>query len=59
MENPLQGYYRHKDLYVKLPTLGKWLKNKPNLTDDGEVAARPIPIKIPKSKVNQEPVLGP
>ena len=23
------------------------------------VAARPIPIKIPKSKTNQDPVLGP
>ena len=45
MENPLQGYYRHKDLYVKLPTLGKWLKNKPNLTDDGEVGVRPMSMK--------------
>ncbi len=45
MENPLQGYYRHKDLYVKLPTEGKWLKNKPNLTQDGEIGVRPMSMK--------------
>ena len=45
MENPLQGYYRHKDIYVKLPTGGKWLKNKPKLTDDGEIGVRPMSMK--------------
>ena len=45
MENPLQGYYRHKDLYVRLPTGGKWLKNKPKLTDDGEIGVRPMSMK--------------
>lgn len=45
MENPLQNYYRHKDIYVKLPTAGKWLENPPRLTDDGEIGVRPMSMK--------------
>lgn len=45
MENPLQNYYRHKDIYVKLPTAGKWLENPPKLTDDGEIGVRPMSMK--------------
>ncbi len=45
MENPLQSYYRTKDIYVKLPTGGKWMKNPPNLTDDGEIGVRSMNVK--------------
>ena len=44
MDNPLLDYYRQKEIYVMLPTQGKWLKNKPNLTADGELGVRPMTI---------------
>jgi len=45
MENPLQNYYRHKDIYVKLPTGGKWMKQPPNLTADGEIGVRAMTVR--------------
>lgn len=45
MENPLQNYYRHKDIYVKLPTGGKWMKETPNLTADGEIGVRAMTVR--------------
>ena len=45
MENPLQNYYRHKDIYVKLPTGGKWMKEEPNLTADGEIGVRAMTVR--------------
>jgi hypothetical protein len=45
MENPLQSYYRHKDIYVRLPTGGKWLEHPPKLTDDGEIGVRAMSMK--------------
>lgn len=42
MENPLSSYYRNKEIYVKLPTGGKWLKNNPKLTFDGEIGVQPM-----------------
>ena len=60
MKNPLSDYYREKEIYVKLPTQGKWYKNKPNLTKDGEIGVRPMTLKdemllkIPDSLYNGE-----
>lgn len=45
MENPLQQYYRHKEIYVKLPTGGRWLDPKPNLNEQGEIGIRPMSMK--------------
>ena len=45
MENPLQGYYRNKEIYVKMPTGGKWMANPPELTADGEIGVRPMSVK--------------
>ena len=45
MENPLQQYYRAKEIYVKLPTQGKWMKNPPTLTEDGEIGVRAMSMK--------------
>ena len=45
MENPLQGYYRTKDIYVKLPTQGKWMKSPPKLTEDGEIGVRAMNVR--------------
>ena len=45
MENPLQGYYRNKEIFVKLPTGGKWMQNPPQLTADGEIGVKPMTVK--------------
>jgi hypothetical protein len=45
MENPLQSHYRNKDIYIKLPTGGKFMKNPPELTVDGEIGVRPMTMK--------------
>ena len=45
MENPLQSYYRTKELYVRLPTQGKWMKNPPILSEDGEIGVRAMSMK--------------
>ena len=45
MENPLQSYYRSKDIYVKLPTGGKWMQNPPSLSVDGEIGVRAMNSK--------------
>ena len=45
MENPLQGYYRNKEIFVKMPTGGKWMENPPKLTSDGEIGVRPMTVK--------------
>lgn len=38
MANPLQQYFRQPSLYLKLPTLGKWYKNKEVTgSDDSEI----------------------
>ena len=44
MENPLQSYYRHKEIFVKLPTKAKWMSNPPELTPDGEIGVRPMTV---------------
>jgi len=45
MNNPLDQYYRTKEIYVKLPTQGKWYKDKPNLTDQGEIGILPMTVR--------------
>jgi hypothetical protein len=45
MNNPLLDFYREKEIYVILPTQGKWYKNKPKLTDDGEIGVMPMTMK--------------
>tara|TARA_B100001094_G_C18184928_1_gene803168 strand:- start:260 stop:1126 length:867 start_codon:yes stop_codon:yes gene_type:complete len=45
MENPLQGYYRTKDIYVKLPTKGRWMKSPPKLSQDGEIGVRAMNVR--------------
>ena len=60
MNNPLIDFYREKEIYVTLPTQGKWYKNKPKLTDDGEIGIMPMTMKdemllnIPDSLYNGE-----
>jgi len=44
-ENPLLDYYRQKEIYVKLPTGGKWYKNNPNLTFDGEIGVKAMSVR--------------
>lgn len=60
MNDPLLNYYRTKEVYVLLPTQGRWYKNKPNLTQDGEIGIYPmsvrdeIMLKIPDTLYNGE-----
>lgn len=60
MNNPLEDFYRSKEIYVKLPTQGKWYKNPPKLTSNGEIGVMPMTVKdelllrIPDSLYNSE-----
>lgn len=60
MNNPLSDFYREKSIFVKLPTGGKWYKQKPKLTPDGEIGVMPMTMKdemlfkIPDSLYNGE-----
>jgi len=45
MNNPLDKYYRTKEIYVKLPTQGKWYTDKPNLTEQGEIGILPMTVR--------------
>lgn len=45
MENPLSNFYRNKEVYVRLPTGGKWLTNNPKLTFDGEIGVQPMTMQ--------------
>jgi len=60
MPSVLSDYYRTKEIYVKLPTQGKWYKNKPQLTDQGEIGVMPLSFKdemllqVPDSVYNGE-----
>lgn len=60
MQDPLINFYRTKEVYVTLPTQGKWYKNKPKLTKDGEIGIYPmsvrdeIMLKIPDTLYNGE-----
>lgn len=56
----LEDFYRSKEVYVKLPTNGKFYKNKVNLTEDGELGIMPMTardemlLKIPDTLYNGE-----
>jgi len=45
MENPLSNFYRNKEIFVKLPTGGRWLSNNPKLTFDGEIGVQPMTMQ--------------
>lgn len=59
-DNPLLQHMRQETVFVKLPSKGNFYKNKPNLTDDGEVgvmsmtSADEIAMKIPDALFNGE-----
>lgn len=60
MKDPLSDFYRTKEVYVPLPSRGKWYKSPPNLTEDGEIGIYPmsvkdeIMLKIPDTLYNGE-----
>lgn len=60
MPSALTDYYRAKEIYVKLPTQGRWYKQKLYLTDQGEIGVMPLSFKdemllqIPDSIYNGE-----
>jgi hypothetical protein len=60
MQDPLSNFYRTKEVYVTLPSGGRWYKSKPNLTADGEIGIYPmsvkdeIMLKIPDTLFNGE-----
>lgn len=62
MSNPLENFYRTKEIYVKLPTQGKWYKNPPKLSVNNEIGVMPmtikdeITLKIPDSLYNSEAI---
>ena len=62
MNNPLTDYYIQKEIYVTIPTQGKWYKQKPNLTKDGEIGIKPMTISdevmlnIPDALFNGEAI---
>ena len=64
MQNPLEDYYRQKEIYVPLPTQGLWYENKPNLTDDGEIGVLPMTLNdemllnIPDTLYNGESIFN-
>ena len=45
MTKTLQDFYRHKEIYIKLPTEGKWYTSQTNLNDQNEIGIRPLSFK--------------
>jgi len=60
MSNPLQDFYRQKEIYITLPTGGRWLTKKPHLSVDGEIGVKPMTLNdemvlsVPDSLYNGE-----
>ncbi len=60
MTKTLQDFYRHKEIYIKLPTEGKWYTSQTNLNDQNEIGIKPMSFKdemllnIPDSIYNGE-----
>ena len=60
MTKTLQDFYRHKEIYIKLPTEGKWYTSQTNLNDQNEIGIKPMSFKdemllnIPDSVYNGE-----
>jgi hypothetical protein len=45
MTKTLEDFYRHKEIYIKLPTEGKWYTSQTNLNDQNEIGIRPLSFK--------------
>jgi hypothetical protein len=45
MTKTLQDFYRHKEIYIKLPTEGKWYTSQTNLNDQNEIGIKPMSFK--------------
>jgi hypothetical protein len=62
MSNPLEEFYRSKEIYVKLPTQGKWYETPPKLSINNELGIMPMTVKdelilkIPDSLYNSEAI---
>ncbi len=60
MTDSLKDYYRHKEIYVKLPTEGKWYTSNLNVNSDNEIGVMPMNFKdemllsVPDSVYNGE-----
>ena len=60
MTKTLEDFYRHKEIYIKLPTEGKWYTSQTNLNDQNEIGILPMSFKdemllnIPDSVYNGE-----
>ena len=42
--NPLEDFYRQKEIYITLPTQGRWLSEEPGLSADGELGVKPLSL---------------
>lgn len=62
--NPLEDFYRQKEIYIKLPTQGRWLTQEPRLSADGELGVKPLSLNdemllnVPDSLYNGESIFG-
>jgi len=62
--NPLEDFYRQKEIYITLPTQGRWLSEEPNLSADGELGIKPLSLNdemllnVPDSLYNGESIFG-
>ncbi len=60
MTDPLLDFYRHKEMYIKLPTEGKWYTSNIKMSDQNEIGVMPLSFKdemllsIPDSVYNGE-----
>jgi len=45
MTKTLEDFYRHKEIYIKLPTEGKWYTSQTNLNDQNEIGIKPMSFK--------------
>lgn len=45
MTNPLENYYRSREVYISLPTQGKYYEEISNLSIDGELGVMPMTAK--------------
>ena len=44
-DNPLEQFYRTKEIYITLPTGGEYFTEKPEFTADGEIGIMPMNLK--------------
>ena len=58
--NPLMSHMRQENVFVRLPSKGNFYKQRPDLTDDGEIGVRAmtsadeIALKVPDALFNGE-----